>query len=216
MSMGKAGETNSGAGRGGVRPFRSAGTGRNGSQSRSGGKTGGASGQRPSQRSGASFAPVTFFLALIIVALGTIQLVSTFHTYALNLVELNSLRNQEAALVAKKASLENDIARWDDSAYVTAQARERLGFVFPGERSVRVLHPEAVGGSSGKTENQTDTPVENNQNLPWYKDMLASFEKADEQAADDQSSGAASEQSGQTGETTDGQTNNGQTSTTGR
>lgn len=100
--------------------------------------------KKPSQRGGAG--PVAFFVALFIVALGTIQLASTFHTYALNLAELNGLKKQEAALVAQKRELENDIARWDDKAYVTAQARDRLGFVFPGEQAIRVEHPEAVTG----------------------------------------------------------------------
>ncbi|MBT1166675.1 septum formation initiator family protein [Bifidobacterium simiarum] len=173
---------------------------------RTGERNGAAAGTKPgvkSSRRSSSFAPVTFFLALIIVALGTIQLVSTFHTYALNLAELNSLRNQEAALVAKKAQLENDIARWDDDAYVTAQARERLGFVFPGERSVRVLHPEVVGGTSAKTNDRSTVSAENNQNLPWYKDMLASFEKADEQTAksDGQTSASQTDDSDQTGGT---------------
>ena len=94
-----------------------------------------------------SAGPIAFFVSLFIVALGTIQLVSTFHTYALNLAELNGLKREEASLVAKKQELENDIKRWDDKAYVTAQARERLGFVFPGETAVHVLHPEAVTGS---------------------------------------------------------------------
>lgn len=102
--------------------------------------------KKPSQRGGAG--PVAFFVALFIVALGTIQLASTFHTYALNLAELNGLKKQEAALVAQKRELENDIARWDDKAYVTAQARDRLGFVFPGEQAIRVEHPEAVTGKS--------------------------------------------------------------------
>ena len=36
-----------------------------------------------------SAGPIAFFVSLFIIALGTIQLVSTFHTYALNLAELN-------------------------------------------------------------------------------------------------------------------------------
>ena len=66
-----------------------------------------------------SAGPIAFFVSLFIVALGTIQLVSTFHTYALNLAELNGLKREEASLVAKKQELENDIKRWDDKAYAT-------------------------------------------------------------------------------------------------
>ena len=52
-----------------------------------------------------SAGPIAFFVSLFIVALGTIQLVSTFHTYALNLAELNGLKREEASLVAKKQEL---------------------------------------------------------------------------------------------------------------
>lgn len=128
---------------------------------------------------------------MIIMTLGTIQLASTFHTYALNLAELNSLRSQEAALSAQKAELENNIARWEDKAYITAQARERLGFVFPGERSVRVLHPEAVGGEDSTTAKDQKADSSNSANLPWYKEIMASISKADEpvkqQTSDDTS-----------------------------
>ena len=57
--------------------------------------------KKPSQRGGAG--PVAFFVALFIVALGTIQLASTFHTYALNLAELNGLKKQELAYSFKQA-----------------------------------------------------------------------------------------------------------------
>lgn len=89
-------------------------------------------GKKQSRRRGSG--PMAFFIALFIVALGAIQLVATFHSYALNLAELNGLKRQEAALVAQKQNLENDISRWNDNAYVTAQARDRLGFVFLASR----------------------------------------------------------------------------------
>ena len=63
-----------------------------------------------------SAGPIAFFVSLFIIALGTIQLVSTFHTYALNLAELNGLKREEASLIAEKQELENDIKRWDDKA----------------------------------------------------------------------------------------------------
>lgn len=103
---------------------------------------------------------------------------STFHTYALNMAELNGLKKQEAALIAQKQELENDIARWDDKAYVTAQARDRLGFVFPGEQAIRVEHPEAVTGET--TEDKKTTDESQRTVLPWYKEMVYSFKQADQ------------------------------------
>lgn len=153
--------------------------------------------QRPARRTSAG--PIAFFVALFIVALGLIQLISTFHSYALDLSELNSLRKQEAALVAQKQELENDIERWDDDAYVTAQARERLGYVFPGEQPIRVEHPEAVTGRKapppldGADETQEST-------LPWYSEMAYSFKEAD--AGKDKTRGARTDD--KAGSETDG------------
>lgn len=142
-----------------------------------------------------SAGPIAFFVSLFIVALGTIQLVSTFHTYALNLAELNGLKREEAALVAQKQELENDIKRWDDKAYVTAQARERLGFVFPGETAVHVLHPEAVTGDEDSKSDSSSSSESNKKVLPWYSELAYSFKKADEpvsQSKDDSSGGSDS------------------------
>ena len=146
--------------------------------------------KKPSRNGNAG--PIAFFVSLFIVALGTIQLASTFHTYALNLAELNGLKKQEAALVTQKRELENDIARWDDKAYVTAQARDRLGFVFPGEQAIRVEHPEAVTGTATP---KRGTSYEESQKttLPWYKELAYSFKQADQ--SDDTGAGAASKQS---------------------
>ncbi|KAB8292758.1 FtsB family cell division protein [Bifidobacterium avesanii] len=124
--------------------------------------------------------PIAFFLSIILVVIGLIQLVSTFHTYATNLAELNALKKTQAALVEKNQELQNDIARWSDDAYVAAQARERLGFVFPGEQAIRVLHPEAVGGdASSDSSNTSDGTTADT--LPWYKELSYAFEEADKQ-----------------------------------
>ena len=143
--------------------------------------------------------PVSFFIAVIIVIIGLMQLVSTFHDYALNLSELNGLKKQEATLEAQKQDLENDIARWDDKAYVTAQARERLGFVFPGEVSVRVEHPEAVTGSTASKSSGTSSAQDEQTTLPWYKEFAYAFQQADtpsRSSSSSSSSGSGSSGSG--------------------
>lgn len=148
-----------------------------------------------------SAGPIAFFVALFIVALGLIQLVSTFHTYALSLSELNGLKKQEASLVAQKRELENDIARWDDDAYVTAQARERLGYVFPGEQAIRVEHPEAVTGERAAQKDDAEEHA-NESKLPWYSELAYAFGEADaEQDGARRTDGAPADRSGQDGAT---------------
>ncbi|KFI65798.1 Septum formation initiator [Bifidobacterium cuniculi] len=122
-----------------------------------------------------------FFVALFIVALGLIQLIAAFHSYALNLSELNSLRKQESSLIAQKQELENDIDRWNDDAYVTAQARERLGYVFPGETPIRVDHPEAV---TGHKETDDGAMADGESTLPWYSELAYSLRQADDPRQD--------------------------------
>ncbi|MBK8461781.1 MAG: septum formation initiator family protein [Nigerium sp.] len=48
------------------------------------------------------------------------------------------------------AELESELTRWQDSAYVRAQARARLGWVMPGEVGYRVIGPdgEVLSGTS--------------------------------------------------------------------
>ena len=163
--------------------------------------------RRTSRRSSG---PITFFVAVIIVALGLIQLVSTFHAYAINLSELNGLRNQQAQLVEHKRDLENQIRRWDDKAYVTAQARDRLGFVFPDEEAIRVLHPEAVTGSKDKDQaGSKGVRAPRKNSLPWYQEMAYSFAKADQDPTADGSKGSPGQQPG------DGASSDGSASPTG-
>lgn len=133
-------------------------------------------------------------LAVIVFALGCIQLLSTVHVYVTNVNELNANRALEARLVERKADLENDIARWDDKAYVVAQARDRLGFVFPGEKSVRVLHPEAVTGGKETSRDATtnDAQTTTTSTLPWYKEMVYLFKEADEKPLNENSDAAGS------------------------
>lgn len=135
--------------------------------------------------------PVAFFVALFIVAIGTIQLVATFHSYALNLAQLNGLKREEAGLINKKQNLENNISRWNDDAYVTAQARERLGFVFPGEQAIHVEHPEAVTGvRPDSDQNKRNKADSDKKTLPWYSELAYGFKKADEPVKQPRDAGA--------------------------
>lgn len=158
-------------------------------------KDGRTSNAKQRRRSG-NFGPIAFFVSLFIVAVGAIQLVSTFNTYATDLAHLNSLKREEAALIAQKRELENDISRWDDKNYVAAQARERLGFVFPGEQSVLVQNPQAVTGGASEAEEsgERSASTDTSKQLPWYSELAYAFKKADQPS---EGESGVSSQSGQ-------------------
>lgn len=150
--------------------------------------------QAPVKKAKGGGGPVAFFVALFIIALGAIQLISTFHTYALNLAELNALKKQEASLIAQKQELENNIERWDDDAYVIAQARERLGFVFSGETPIKVEHPEAVTGETS-ADAQEQGASDSESTLPWYSELAYSLREADTHKSAESSQGEAGQAS---------------------
>lgn len=93
-------------------------------------------------------------------------------------------RGQIAALQERVATQEADVAalraereRWNDPAYVEQQARERLKFVRPGERSYTVLDPQPETADETTTVGpgaDEDAPVR-----PWYSAAWESVVTAD-------------------------------------
>ncbi len=80
---------------------------------------------------------------------------------------------------AQIADLEAELDRWDDSSYVKAQARARLGWVMPGEIGYRVVGADGQPLAGGVT-------IESEQQLPagehepvWWDRMWGSIQTAD-------------------------------------
>jgi cell division protein FtsB len=68
--------------------------------------------------------------------------------------------------------LTGEVARWDDPAYIEAQARDRLLYVYPGEYSYLVIDD----GSTQKT--QDGAPISRNiqtTKVDWVKSLLGSL-----------------------------------------
>jgi hypothetical protein len=87
--------------------------------------------------------------------------------------QINALRVQ---LHDSKATLEaatNDLARWNDPAYVASQARSRLHYVFPGEHQYIVIGATTSASSSSQAAGKisTDIPA----GLPWYSKVISSI-----------------------------------------
>lgn len=88
----------------------------------------------------------------------------TFQAYLEQQAELNALRAELVTSQRNVAELNNELLRWEDPAFVRAQARDRLAFVMPGETAYRVVDPETIRDEEEETESGTVTP-ENN--VPW-------------------------------------------------
>ena len=69
----------------------------------------------------------------------TVSYASSLRAYLQQREHISDLKAQIAARAASIDELEREKRRWHDPAYVRAQARERFGFLMPGETSYVVL-----------------------------------------------------------------------------
>ena len=85
--------------------------------------------------------------------------------------DLNDEMEEVAATQAELDVLNGQRARWDDPAYVRAQARDRLYYVMPGEISYLVINDVKLDSTKSvrATTELTDT------NNDWVAGLLGSF-----------------------------------------
>jgi type II secretory pathway pseudopilin PulG len=132
--------------------------------------------------------------------------------FAMLFPALRLYMEQQAQEAALKAQLESalhqleesaaELKRWDDPAYIKVQARQRLSFAMPGDRTFRVSDPENAP-SSVSTGQPSQPPSEAvppdgsraDQADPWYAVLWRSMLAAGQTGQADQTS-----RTGQTGQ----------------
>lgn len=118
-----------------------------------------------------------------VLLLAFVLVFPTLHTYLQQRVEL---RDRQADLVAasqRNDDLREQLARWDDPAYLTAQARSRLSYVMPGETAYRIADPETVTGAAQPDEPDSsvvypDAELPDQVRDPWYLRVWQSVNEA--------------------------------------
>jgi cell division protein FtsB len=102
-----------------------------------------------------------------------ITLAPPLQRYFAQRAQINSLRAEIRDDSSDLAKAQQDLAKWNDPAYVASQARTRLHFVFPGERQYAVLGLTSEQGGSKAPA----APIANQipSGLPWYGRLLASI-----------------------------------------
>ena len=89
---------------------------------------------------------------------------------------INELAQQQSINQALIKQLESEVARWQDPAYVRAQARTRLHYVMPREVGYIVLEADEVNSVSAATQ------VTSSSGRAWYTTMWNSLEDAGDTA----------------------------------
>jgi cell division protein FtsB len=116
-------------------------------------------------------------ILVLVVAVLTVSYASSMRAFLQQRSHINSLKTQIAEREASIDALESEKRRWDDPAYVEQQARQRLGYVMPGERTYLVLDEN---GTPLEPQASLADPDEVNTTAPtaWYDDAWASVELA--------------------------------------
>jgi cell division protein FtsB len=108
-------------------------------------------------------------LALVVCALA-LSIAVPLRTYLSQRADLADLLAQQQALRQQQAQLEQENAKMSDPAEIKALARERLGYVMPGETPYSVQLPGAVPLSGGT---QPDQQKQNSQS--WYQNLWSTI-----------------------------------------
>ncbi|UFU03826.1 septum formation initiator family protein [Ruania suaedae] len=116
----------------------------------------------------------------VVVLMAFIVLAPTLRAYVSMQEQNRDLGAQIAATEERNAELQAQIDQWNDPVYIQSQARDRLGFVMPGETPYRVVDPETVTGEEPASAEDDQGPVSVPPTGPWYLTVWDSVQVAGE------------------------------------
>ncbi|MFD1833450.1 septum formation initiator family protein [Brachybacterium rhamnosum] len=118
-------------------------------------------------------------VTLVVVALAA--LVPTINSYVAQRQQLAALHEQVSQQQDEVDELQSEVDRWQDPAFVAAQARERLLFAMPGETQYRLT--DTSGRDVPLTEDEK--AVEASASGEWFSTLWDSLEGASRLTAED-------------------------------
>jgi cell division protein FtsB len=119
--------------------------------------------QQSEQRFGSAARRAAILAAVVCVL--TLTIAGPVRTYFGQRTEMKQLKATEEQLRAQIADLEEQKIKLGDPVFIASQARERLGFVMPGEIPYQVQLPP--GAAVPAATPGADAPTAD-RNQPWY------------------------------------------------
>jgi cell division protein FtsB len=115
---------------------------------------------------------------VVVLAVLVVSYASSMRAYIDQRSHIADLRARIASSESDIKALEREKRRWKDDAYVEAQARERFGWVMPGETSYQVIDRD--GKPLERSDKLTDPDTVARQvPEPWWDKVRGSLEAAD-------------------------------------
>lgn len=122
--------------------------------------------QQSEQRLGLTARRAAILAAVVCVL--TLTIAGPVRTYFAQRTEMKQLAASEKALRSQIAELESQKSKLADPAYIAAQARERLGFVMPGDIPYQVQLPPGVAEPPQAAQ---QAQVAARSSDPWYSSL---------------------------------------------
>jgi cell division protein FtsB len=117
-------------------------------------------------------------IVLVVLAVLVVSYASSMRAYLQQREHINALHQRIASSKADIAASEREKRRWQDPAYVEAQARARFGWVLPGETSYQVL--DANGNPLTSDDELTDpASIAPEKPKAWWSKAYSTLEAAD-------------------------------------
>ena len=120
-------------------------------------------------------------LAVVLLIL-TISYASSLRIYFSQAHDIAATKAEIAERQQRIVTLESELAKWQDESYVRTQARDRLGWVVPGEVGYKVVDADGKPlGGGAEISTETAEPVRPPEDAWWAK-LWGSIAVADEPA----------------------------------
>lgn len=112
-------------------------------------------------------------LALIVIGLALVTTVIPFRQIVEQQNRLEAAATQLSAVEAENEVLEGEVAALNTPAEIERLAREKLGYVMPGETAYVILDP-----ADAEADPVSSAPIEP-EGVPWYRALWNFFTGAD-------------------------------------
>jgi len=121
-------------------------------------------------------------IALVVVLLVlTISYASSLRIYLAQTQDIAATQTEIADRQARISELQGQLTRWNDPAYVSTQARTRLGWVMPGETGFTVIGEDG-DTLSGDAELAPEKSAAGKPADAWWSKLWGSVQTADRPA----------------------------------
>lgn len=133
--------------------------------------------RRVTKRTGVSPLRVAILAAILVIL--SITLVPTIHSYLHQRSQIGALQQHIEHQRQEVKDLQQQRARWNDPQYVEQRARQRLKFVFPGEKSYTVLDDRGKRPASTGEPGVAEVNRTTQHQKPWWSQVWTSVQLAD-------------------------------------